>query len=291
MLVKELYQTTVKTTPLPFYDCQRINNFSTFDWFTGLCGNHTPYTLYNPLDAYAKNIHGNKILFNAIETLSDYNALLEKMHFVLFTNSYKYGRLYATMIARYNPIENYDRTEDTTLTDTFDKTWTKGTTAVTTDVNDRTNTETKNLNDTLGSKTDVSTIVTGLQENDSEVKKQVTAYDSSTFNNANLETVHATSGQRTDRNTTETGAQINLESGTITNAITGGGSETTVNSGSDKDTGTITHVTHIHSSGNIGVTTSQEMLESERKIAEFNLVKIIVDDVLKQICWGVLEIG
>lgn len=36
--------------------------------------------------------------------------------------------------------------------------------------------------------------------------------------------------------------------------------------------------------GNIGVTTTQQMLESERNLAHFNLIKIVANDIIKQIC-------
>ena len=36
--------------------------------------------------------------------------------------------------------------------------------------------------------------------------------------------------------------------------------------------------------GNIGVTTSQQMIEQERKVAEFNIVQFIVDDFKQRFC-------
>lgn len=39
-----------------------------------------------------------------------------------------------------------------------------------------------------------------------------------------------------------------------------------------------------HTKGNIGVTTSQQMLEQERKVSEFNIVQYIVDDFKQRFC-------
>lgn len=39
-----------------------------------------------------------------------------------------------------------------------------------------------------------------------------------------------------------------------------------------------------HSKGNIGVTTSQQMIEQERQVSEFNIVQYIVDDFKQRFC-------
>ena len=50
----------------------------------------------------------------------------------------------------------------------------------------------------------------------------------------------------------------------------------------DESKGTTTH--KLTRSGNIGVTTSQQMLESERDIALFNFIGIVAHDIIKSIC-------
>ena len=61
-----------------------------------------------------------------------------------------------------------------------------------------------------------------------------------------------------------------LDSGTITNT------------GNDLNNTDSTHKGRTH--GNIGVTTAQQMLEAELKIARFNLVKQISDVFIKEFC-------
>lgn len=62
--------------------------------------------------------------------------------------------------------------------------------------------------------------------------------------------------------------------------------ETDTQTGTVGNTGSNTtqlrHQGRIH--GNIGVTTSQQMLESERDVAMFNLYKIIADDIINYFC-------
>ena len=54
------------------------------------------------------------------------------------------------------------------------------------------------------------------------------------------------------------------------------------NSYTDDSTSTTKH--EFKRTGNIGVTTSQQMLESERDIAMFNFIGIVAHDIIKSIC-------
>lgn len=73
---------------------------------------------------------------------------------------------------------------------------------------------------------------------------------------------------------------------TITKATTSedsserSGKRDTVVEGSGQD---VTNHT-LKRAGNIGVTTSQQMIESERQVANFNLVKIVAQDLIKLLC-------
>lgn len=62
--------------------------------------------------------------------------------------------------------------------------------------------------------------------------------------------------------------ETNTQTGTVGNV----GSNTTK----------VTHTGRIH--GNVGVTTSQQMLESERNVALFNLYKVIANDIIDYFC-------
>ena len=55
-------------------------------------------------------------------------------------------------------------------------------------------------------------------------------------------------------------------------------STATVNSGNETTTHTFTR------SGNIGVTTSQQMIESERRIAYFSFFKVLIRDIIAETC-------
>lgn len=72
------------------------------------------------------------------------------------------------------------------------------------------------------------------------------------------------------------------------NKVTGYNSESmrdaerTESEGSGTDTGTITRVREEH--GNIGVTTTQQMIKEEREIADWSLYQLIIDDFKQRFC-------
>lgn len=72
------------------------------------------------------------------------------------------------------------------------------------------------------------------------------------------------------------------------NQVTGYNSDTmrdaekTTSNGSGEDTGTITREREEH--GNIGVTTTQQMIREEREIADYSLYQLIIDDFKTRFC-------
>ena len=80
-------------------------------------------------------------------------------------------------------------------------------------------------------------------------------------------------------------ANMNNQSATTdtgTTTTSGTDSGTVTNNGNDSNNTNSTHKGRTH--GNIGVTTSQQMLEEELKIARFNLIKQISDIFIKDFC-------
>ena len=109
-----------------------------------------------------------------------------------------------------------------------------------------TDTRTPNLSTT-------DTMNIGSQANSTTSTDSVSPYDTQTFTDSNKTIVSENNGARTDSNT-------RTESGT----------ETT------------TH--EFKRSGNIGVTTSQQMIESERKVVNFTFLKIVFCNIINDTC-------
>lgn len=143
----------------------------------------------------------------------------------------------AALNLEYNPLENYDRMED------YSDTSNKGSKTSSSGSNGNTRTLNHEDKETLNlSNTDEHT---------------VSAFDASSY-------------QPSDKNVIgNTGTDTFNHTGTITDA----GSESS--SGSLTENGKTVHEGRIH--GNIGVTTSQQMLQSELDIARFNLIQQITD--------------
>lgn len=152
----------------------------------------------------------------------------------------------------YNPIENYDRMED----------WTDSSI----NKSNRNSIEDRNLSNSMRSDRDLqsSTKNTGsdiILHNVSPYDSGSYVADSQDITNINNQSETADTGTMSSNGT---------DSGTVTNT------------GNDLSNTYSTHKGRMH--GNIGVTTSQQMLEAELKIARFNLVKQISDVFIKEFC-------
>lgn len=137
----------------------------------------------------------------------------------------------------YNPLENYDRMDDFTITDV-------GTTAKT--VNETSNTS------STGHSTDVSS---GTGSTDTE--NTVSAYNSSVYENDNK--------SHTDTTNSTSGTTDLSNIGSMTGNTTDNG----IHDNTNHNTG--------RSHGNIGVTTSQQMLQQELDVQYWNLYDKITD--------------
>ena len=160
----------------------------------------------------------------------------------------------------YDPLYNYDRTEEYTDTHSgqFGKTG-SGTSSGSSDY-----TRTDNL-----SQSDDHTRTDNLSSTLTHSEKA--------FNDANL----VTSSQDS---TSDSGTQ--RMAGTVTNSGTqrNAGSETGSVSNNENGTDSYTNIHKARLFGNIGVTTSQQMLQSELEIARWNLYEHIADLFAQEFC-------
>ena len=162
-------------------------------------------------------------------------------------------RIFTASQLEYNPIENYNRTELETISD--DRTDTHSGN----DVNRLSGTDTET---TSGSNTQTNA-GTDTQTN------SITSYDS------NTQYVHDTSSLQHGHTVTDNGSGSASTNYGKTETLTHG--EKVVHEGD------ITR--NNHTSGNIGVTTSQMMLEQEIEVsAKLNVIKMIVDSFKDRFC-------
>lgn len=241
---------------------------------------------------------------------------IQKMVVNLYkTKKYTYEHLYNSTLLKYEPIENYDRLEtitDSTIKDTTGSTdygLQNTTSSITSDnvdsaqKNDNTTTEKMEYGETTTVIKDKLT-KSGKERSTDNGKKvserNVAPYDSETYYNQEKTTDsfdnYSHTNELLDR-IDETNSTVNVPTKTdnkTTTVIENIGEKTNTQTSTSQQqqqahTDTVTgkeevtykHENHTH--GNIGVTTSQQMLESEREVALFNFVGIVARDIIKLI--------
>ena len=193
------------------------------------------------------------------------------------SKEWQYNKLFDSLSLIYEPLNNYDRTEtETVITDsTLDTTVTQGA---------QTNTTSGNVK--IGARSDKNTTTNNVgarNDSNTNVLSVSPSDEKDTFY-----------GKEKNENNIQVGQQsTNTDS---TNSI---GEQNTTNSATDnigerndskKDVGNVVADRTLRTKGNIGVTTSQQMLQSEREVAYFELIKIIAHDTVNAICSGLWDI-
>lgn len=183
---------------------------------------------------------------------SDPDFLIQAVNIWSRKNYRTFDKWVKALDIEYDPLFNYDRTEE--YEDVHDGNFGRTGSGNSYGTNTRTDnlTQTNNLTNTPG------TTVTHSEK----------AYNDTTFVETSKD---ATTGTITD-----TGTVTNT--GTVGNAY----ADTTANSGSGTDHYKNTHKARLF--GNIGVTTSQQMLQSELDIAIWNLYEHIADLFCNEFC-------
>lgn len=154
----------------------------------------------------------------------------------------------------YSPLENYDRMED--WTDTRNK------------KDSASDGSTGSVGVTGSSSETGSSETTGSISDDGTVEKKVSAFDSSSYQPSDKTTTE--NSQESSSETSTSNSTSSTENTTTSSSLTHSGEEHEGN----------THKGRIH--GNVGVTTSQQMLESELQLAEWNLYEHITDLFLSE---------
>lgn len=205
-------------------------------------------------DIYYKTSRGDKICTPFLEHFAPLteNKIDIIATFLIELYGNNWSKEYNTLNLVYNPIENYRMTEtetnatETTATDSH----TENATATQTDVGT--------------TETDVNSTNSTEQTSNNTSTDKKSAYNSQTFVNDRQKTDNGgISSEQTDDAHTETSTQ---KTATATNALTGSKNE---NVATDTER-------NLTRSGNIGVTTSQQMIQSERELYIWNFFLDVV---------------
>lgn len=205
------------------------------------------YLVYLDMSACAKGF--DRVLgtlYDYLESISvPQNALAQQLaDAVISVYNNAWSYQYKALTADYNPINNYDSVENST--DTHEYTGTQSTEHEVT----KNNTDTPDITRTSNGSNDSAGSLYGFNS--------TTAVPSDEANGTS--------------NSTDT------ETGTVTS----NGTENGTNTRTDNLKETITH--ELTRSGNIGVTTSQEMIESELELRKKQFYNIMIRDIINFLC-------
>ena len=196
-----------------------------------------------------------------------------------------WNRIYAAAQMEYNPIENYDRQESST--DTTDGTRKHTGNDVTAFSGSDTVTNSgKDTNQDSGTEAVANTGTDATTHGGTDTTtNKVAGFDSNTLvdhDSSALAHGHTESLLHGHTMTTTFGKKEELTHGHV-ETVAMGHSETLTHGEQIKDDTEITHTSRIH--GNIGVVTSQQMLEAELNIApKLNIMNIIIESFKNRFC-------
>lgn len=271
----------------------------------------TDFVTYKDLSFLLLNLKRKNILIweSQNDDYSDtFNNLKQFINVHMKTNAYKYYKIVESTKLEYNPIWNVDGTETTDTTRTPNITHGKtGTDTTTTETkNNQTITadkETKNnqsITNNTTIKNNQSQTVTETPNTAKENNKGVTSYDSATFNDSektvekltgNTKTVTDYSGTADTENTT-TSYSGNADKETTTTTYSGNADTVTTNytaGVTETETGTDTTNTTVTRQGNIGVTSTQNLIKQEREIANLNIIYDYINDLSRFIFLNIYD--
>lgn len=176
-------------------------------------------------------------------------------------------KLDATLHLEYNPIENYDRKEDIEEKRMIGRR-TSGSTN---------GTNSENLSESSSGTSSGETSETGIEDISGENIRDVSAENATDYQ-ADTKDTNSTKAKRKTDGTASNKTSQKSSSNRI-------GSMTTKASGTEITTDTFTHSNRTH--GNIGVTTSQQMIQSERDLVRYSLIEEIAEDYRDAFCLDV----
>ena len=225
----------------------------------------------------------------SISPASDFLSTLQRYWNI---RKLEYEKIKNAIIAEYNPINNYSLEETHTGSDITINTHSG--TDTTTDKHTGTDTlaKTGNVENAKGTtQTNTAGISTTTTNEAAEITSvnQVSAYDSNDFTNH-------------DKNTTSTPETMQTITNSGADSITYGGKDTTTNNLTDTTTynntmesnikyghnvdNTTTYDTILTRVGNIGVTTSQQMIESEYVLRlKHSLIELFLTEFIRNYCF------
>lgn len=263
-------------------------------------------TLFDKLsfpDGIDRELAINRILNKSEEfelIYSDFDYLQDRIGIWGEIWSRTFSKWVEALNVEYDPLFNYDRHEvytDTTnrvYEDKHDKAFDDSHNNIKSDNSNKNfeDSHTTNRADASSEESKSTSNTITSSDTDSDTTKKVSAYDEASYSDKELETSNATSNQTGSGN-----AEGNVSVNSVSNESSGNSGKESLNNNSVESgntSGTETnntagnsnevtqHSAHLY--GNIGVTTSQQMLRDQLDIVTWNLYEHISDIFIDEFC-------
>lgn len=209
---------------------------------------------------------------------------------------FTFERWHKALLIEYDPLNNYDRYEEYEDTEKSTRSDSGRNEMVRESAGDMTGLNTESADSSVSESSTGSTSgtsassSTGSTSASGTTAHDISAYDSATMRENTKDTSSSSGNDSSSTSGNTSTSSTDAKTSTGTNAISGSSSSTTNNSESGTDTTSssgktdrnLKHKAHLY--GNIGVTTSQQMLESELNVVRFNLVEQITDCFVTEFC-------
>ena len=204
-------------------------------------------------------------------------AKLANVIFTMFAD--KWAKLWNALQIEYNPINNYNMVENETTneivdgdethtgTDTSAKTGTETTTATGTDTVANSGTDR-----TTHTGTDTTEHV-GTNEN------EVSAFNSSSYQDNEKNSIDTTDTETINTTDSTTHGKTETETRNMTDTVTHNTTDTVTHNTADTNDETRDITRELTRSGNIGVTTTQQMLQSEIELRKWLYYQSVFNDI------------
>lgn len=219
---------------------------------------------------------------------SNYTTLFLLIQLWCQQNIDRWNKLYQTTQYDYNPIDNYDRSETRTWDEERSEDEKRKGTGETVHRGSDTTTRTPNLTETYSATTSQNGTTTGTSQDTQNESAETnrSAFNSSAYQPLEMKTRTAQENSNvsgTSHNET-TDSSSTSYAGTETTKLDRNTSDSTTTSAGIETTENKTHSETIHAHGNIGVTTTQQMIDAERSILNFNMYDLITEEFLAEFC-------
>lgn len=217
--------------------------------------------------------------YSQVNVQGDYLKIREQIKTIVDTSYYKYQKLYDSINFEYDPIVNYDRTDtETTLLN-------RSNVDTTTD-DDRQYETDERIKRTTKHKNKISTYKS-TYDSESPILTDETRYTNDNSDYTIEETTEPSSGnytQKSFKNSGDVSTTVDYQTKRFQSQGYNFFRTDYFGNHGDTDTDAVELSSHIlRAKGNIGVTTTQQMIMSERDVAMFNLIMMFVKEIIDYI--------